>query len=106
MSASEELEKLARLSELKPGAMEAYGAFDAAAMADGALPRKIKELMVVAVALTTQCPHCLAIHSEFAREAGATDEELAEVAFVAMTARAGGALMHGANKVVPNGRAT
>ena len=97
MSASDELTKLAPLSNLKPDLMKAYGAFDAAAMADGALDRKTKELIVIAIALTTQCPYCLTIHSDFARQAGATDEELAEVTFVAMTNRAGGALMHSAN---------
>lgn len=97
MSATKELQKLGPISNLKPDLMQAYGAFDAAAMADGALDRKTKELIVIAIALTTQCPYCLKIHSDFARQAGATDEELAEVTFVAMTTRAGGALMHSAN---------
>lgn len=98
MSATEELNKLGPLSNLKPELMEAYGAFDAAAMADGAIDKKTKELIVIGIALTTQCPYCLEIHSEYARQAGATDEELAEVTFVAMTTRAGGALMHSATK--------
>ncbi|MBK8175778.1 MAG: carboxymuconolactone decarboxylase family protein [Rhodospirillales bacterium] len=101
MSAADELKKLAPLGELKPEVMKAFVAFDSAAMADGALSRKIKELMAVAVALTTQCPYCLTIHSEFARKAGATDEELAEVTFLAAALRAGAAVTHGANHVLP-----
>jgi len=99
MSASDELAKLGPLAALKPDLMKLFGAFDAAVMADGALSRKTKELIAVAVALTTQCPHCLTIHSESARKAGATDEELAEATFVAAALRAGGAITHGANKV-------
>jgi AhpD family alkylhydroperoxidase len=101
MSAAEELKKLAPLGELKPEVMKAFVAFDTAVMADGALPRKIKELLAVAVALTTQCPYCLTIHSDMARKAGATDEELAEVTFVAAALRAGAAITHGANQVIP-----
>ncbi|MEP2943908.1 MAG: carboxymuconolactone decarboxylase family protein [Hyphomicrobiales bacterium] len=100
MSASDELNKLAPLAGLKPEMMNAFGTFDAAVMADGALNKKTKELIAVAVALTTQCEYCLTIHSEFARKAGATEEELAEVTFVAAALRAGAAITHGANKVL------
>ncbi|MEP1230756.1 MAG: carboxymuconolactone decarboxylase family protein [Litorimonas sp.] len=100
MSASEELSKLSTLSNLKPESMAAFGAFDAAVMGDGAISKKTKELIAVAVALTTQCEYCLAIHTDFAKKAGATDEELAEVTFVAAALRAGAAITHGANHVV------
>lgn len=100
MSANSELAKLAALEKAKPDIMKAFAAFDAAAMADGAVPKKYKELIAVAVALTTQCQYCLAIHTESARKAGATDEELAEVTFVASALRAGAAVTHGANHVV------
>lgn len=100
MSAATELAKLGPLSKLHPDAMAAFGAFDAAAMADGAVSKKTKELIAVAVALTTQCQYCLTIHTEFAKKAGATEEELAEVTFVAAALRAGAAITHGANKVI------
>ena len=100
MSASSELAKLGPLSKLKPDAMKAFGAFDAAAMADGAVSKKTKELVAVAVALTTQCQYCLTIHTEMAKKAGATEEELAEITFVAAALRAGAAVTHGANHVI------
>lgn len=100
MSASEELGKLGPLSKLQPDMMKAFGAFDAIVMADGALPNKTKELIAVAVALTTQCQYCLTIHTEMAKKAGATEEELAEVTFVAAALRAGAAVTHGANHVI------
>jgi AhpD family alkylhydroperoxidase len=100
MSASDELKKLAPLGETKPDVMKAFVAFDTAVMADGALPKKTKELIAVAVALTTQCQYCLAIHTDMAKKAGATTEELAEASFVAAALRAGAAITHSANHVV------
>lgn len=50
--------------------------------------------MAVAVALATQCPYCVAIHSKAARKTGANEEDLGEVAFVAAAIKAGGAFTH------------
>jgi len=44
--------------------------------------------------VTTQCPYCIAIHTKAARQAGATDAQLAEAALVAAAIRAGGAVTH------------
>jgi len=63
---------------------------------DGAVPRKYRELIAVAVACTTQCPYCIEVHAKAAKAAGATREELVETAFVAAALRAGGAATHGA----------
>ena len=89
------LKKLGSLGKNAEGAMKAFEALDQAALADGVIPKKYKELMAVAVALTTQCPYCLEIHKDFAIKAGATQEELAEVTFVAAALRAGAAVVHG-----------
>jgi AhpD family alkylhydroperoxidase len=63
---------------------------------DGAVPRKYRELIAVAVACTTQCPFCIEAHAKAAKAAGATREEIVETAFVAAALRAGGAATHGA----------
>jgi len=63
---------------------------------DGAIPRKYRELIAVAVACTTQCPYCLEVHAKAAKAAGATRAELTESAFLAAALRAGGAATHGA----------
>lgn len=89
------LGKLKTLDANAPAAMQAFWAFDKAAMADGAIPKKFKELMALAVAFTTQCPYCIEIHSGKARHAGATDAEIAEVVTVAAALRAGAAITHG-----------
>ncbi len=97
----EDLAKLKKMEGLAPEVMKAFWAFDKAAFADGAIPVKYKELIAVAVALTTQCPYCIAIHSDNARKAGATDAELVEAAMVAASLRAGAAVTH-ATHALPN----
>jgi AhpD family alkylhydroperoxidase len=82
-------------------AMKAFVAFDKAALAEGAIPAKYKELMAIAVALTTQCPYCIEIHSKKARETGASEWEIAETVLVAAALRAGGAITHGSHAMKP-----
>ncbi|MGN6492004.1 MAG: carboxymuconolactone decarboxylase family protein [Agriterribacter sp.] len=62
---------------------------------DGVIPVKYRELMSVAVALTTQCAYCIESHIENAVKAGATREEIAETVFIAAALRAGGAVGNG-----------
>jgi AhpD family alkylhydroperoxidase len=89
------LEKLKSLQANAPEAVKAFWAFDKAAMAAGAIPVKYKELMALAVAFTTQCPYCIEIHAKKAREAGASEPEIAEVVVIAAALRAGAAITHG-----------
>ncbi len=87
--------KLGTLGKNAEPAMKAFQELDKVALAEGSIPKKYKELMAVAVALTTQCPYCLEIHKKHAVDAGATPEELAEATFVAAALRAGAAVVHG-----------
>jgi AhpD family alkylhydroperoxidase len=100
MYSEENLKKLPKIGELVPEAMSTFQAFDKAALADGAIPKKYKELMAIAVALTTQCPYCIEIHRKQALKAGVTEQELAEAVFVASALRAGAALTHGTHLFV------
>ena len=63
---------------------------------DGAVPRKYRELIALAVACTTQCPYCIEVHTKNAKAAGATRQEVSETAIIAAALRAGGAATHGA----------
>src|SRR5215208_2738308 len=89
------LTKFEKYGQLAPDAFKAFVAFDEAAFKGGVIPLKFKELMAVAVALTTQCPYCIEIHGKRAKKAGATEQELAETALVTAALRAGGAMTHG-----------
>ena len=93
-----DLKNLSKMKDLQahaPEAMKAFVAFDKAALAEGAIPRKYKELMALAVAFTTQCPYCIELHSNKARELGTSDQEIAEAVLVAAALRAGAAITHG-----------
>ena len=89
------INKLAHVGELVPETMQAFKDWDKLALADGAIPKKYKELMAIAVALSTQCPYCIEIHRQQAVDAGVTETELAEAIHVAAALRAGGAITHG-----------
>src|SRR5207302_11399886 len=89
------LTKLKKLGELAPEAFKGFVAFDTAAFKAGPIPAKYKELMAVAVALTTQCPYCIEIHARRAKQAGATEQELAESTLLAAALRAGSSMTHG-----------
>ena len=93
----ENLKKLKKMDALAPEVMKAFWAFDKAAVAAGEIPVKYKELIAIAVALTTQCPYCIEIHTGNARRAGATDAEIAEAAMVAAALRAGASVTHAAH---------
>jgi len=97
-----DIKNLAKLKILDANAaegMKAFWAFDKAAMAAGAIPVKYKELMALAVAFTTQCPYCIEIHSKRAKEAGASEPEIAEVVVIAAALRAGAAITHGTHAI-------
>lgn len=76
--------------------LKAWGEFNGAVFSEEReTPVKYLELIAVGVALTTQCEFCIEGHTAKAVEAGATDAELAEAAWVAAALRAGGAFAHG-----------
>ncbi len=95
MYSIDNLNKLPKMGNLAPEAMTAFRAYDKAALTGGAIPKKYKELMAIAVALTTQCPYCIEVHRQEALKAGVTEQELAETVHVAAALRAGGAITHG-----------
>lgn len=68
--------------------------FSRQAFAEGALSAKIKQLIAVAVAHTTQCPYCIRGHTAGALNGGASPEEIMEAIWVAAEMRAGAAYAH------------
>ncbi len=93
------MKKLKDMKALAPEAMAAFDGLNAAVFKDGALSVKVKELIAVAVAVTTQCPYCIDAHVKKAKAAGATEAELVEATMVAAALRAGGAVTHGTHAI-------
>lgn len=84
------------MARLAPVEAKAFFTFDhAVKRTDGKIPPKVREMIALAVAMTTQCGYCLQVHGEAARRLGVTREELAEVATIAAAVRAGAVLGHG-----------
>jgi len=90
-----DLKLLRDMRKLAPADYEAWLALDRIVGRDGAIPRKYRELMAIAVACTTQCPYCIEAHARGAAAAGATREEIVEASLVAAALRAGAAATHG-----------
>ena len=97
--------RLGEFSQLSPGTMEGYKALSTAGNKTGHLAAKTRELIAIAVGVTTRCDGCIAVHTKAAKAAGATREEIAEALGVAVALNAGAAMvysaarwMHWANK--------
>ena len=77
------------LRESIPDVYTAYGELGRAALRDGVLPAKVKELIALAIAVTRECDGCIASHSRSAVRAGVTAEEAAEAMGVAILLNGG-----------------
>ena len=64
--------------------MQAWSGLGKAAFKEGTLDAKTKELIAVAIGLSTRCKYCIVHHVYAALKAGATREELIETAFTAI----------------------
>jgi AhpD family alkylhydroperoxidase len=90
----DDLKSIPAFVALAPVEANAFLAFNhAVERKDGLIPPKYRELISLAVALTTQCAYCLDVHTPQAAKAGAR-EEIAEAALIAAAVRAGGTLGH------------
>jgi AhpD family alkylhydroperoxidase len=93
---SQDLQLAPAFVRLAPVEAQAFLAFDHAAKREsGHLEPRVRELISLAVALTTQCGYCLDVHTRAARRLGVSREELAEVVLVAAAVRAGASVGHG-----------
>ncbi len=77
------------LREHIPDVFHGYAAMSGAAMADGAFPRKVKELMALAMGITSRCDGCIASHARGAATSGATPQEVAETLGIAIMMNGG-----------------
>jgi AhpD family alkylhydroperoxidase len=77
-----------------PATFAAYKALHAAHAAGGRLDLKTRELICIAVAVTTRCDACIANHVEKALGAGATKGEIADALAVAVAMNAGAAMAY------------
>ena len=93
---TDDLKRMRDLRAAAPAEFEAWLNLDKIVGREGGkIPVKMRELIAVAVAHTTQCVYCIDVHVKGAKKAGATREEVAEAVLIAAALRAGGAAAHG-----------
>ncbi|MGM5631612.1 carboxymuconolactone decarboxylase family protein [Apibacter raozihei] len=79
-----------------PKQVEAWLSFDEEIHnVESAIPSKYKELISIAVALTTQCPYCIEVHTKKAVEMGISQQELTETIMITAALRSGAAMGYG-----------
>ncbi|MGF6771833.1 AhpD family alkylhydroperoxidase [Paraburkholderia sp. GAS199] len=90
------LSRVGDYAKLSPDVIRGLQVMDASAGKTGRLDAKTHELIALAVAVTTRCDGCIAVHTKAAVENGATREEIAEALGVAIALNAGAALTYSA----------
>jgi AhpD family alkylhydroperoxidase len=84
------------LMKLSPDTVRGYLMLSAAGSKTNHLNEKTRQLISLAVAVTTHCDGCIVVHTDAALKAGATKEEIAEALGVAVGMNAGAALVYSA----------
>lgn len=77
------------------GPMGGFGHLHKAAVSEGVLSAKVKELIALGIAITVRCDGCIAFHVHDALQAGASREEVAETIGVAVLMGGGPSVVYG-----------
>jgi AhpD family alkylhydroperoxidase len=83
----------AEIGRASPDIVRGYRMLGDAGKQTDLLGQKTRELIALAVAVTVECDGCIVTHTEAALKAGATEEEIIEALGVAITVKAGSALI-------------
>lgn len=84
------------LRQATPEIMKTFGDMARAAHGGQALDAKTKELIALAIGVSTRCGPCIAYHAEGAMKQGATRAEIAETLATAIYMGAGPSVMYAA----------
>ena len=91
---SELSKTIPQFAKLSPDSLKGYQTLSAANSANSHLRENTRQLVSLAVAVTTRCDGCITFHTDAALKAGASKEEIAEALGVAMAINAGAALIY------------
>lgn len=92
---SELSEPVKSLRSMIPETWRGFAELHRGAMAEGALPARIKEVIALAIAVAEECDGCIASHARGAARKGATPEEVAEGLGVAVLMTGGPGTVYG-----------
>ena len=88
-----------RLGEMNPDLIAGYRGMGALGVKPGKLDRKTHELIALGVAITLRCDGCISAHVHGAKQAGATEEEIAEALGAAAMVNTGAAMVYSAHVI-------
>jgi AhpD family alkylhydroperoxidase len=91
--------QLAGMRKSTPEVMRSFAELGRAATADGALDRKTKELIALALSVAARCDPCIAFHAQTLAKLGTTRQEVDETLGVATYMGGGPSLMYAASAV-------
>lgn len=91
----EHLPHFAQIGEGNSELAEKFFAYYGAVFAEGALSKREKALIALAVAHTVQCPYCIDAYSKDCLQQGSDLEQMTEAVHVATAIRGGSSLIHG-----------
>src|SRR5260370_34564614 len=86
--------RIGDLMKLSPDTVRGYQTLSAANSKTSKLGEKTRQLISLAVAVTTHCDGCIVVHTDAALKAGATTEEIAEALGGGGSIKAGTALVY------------
>ncbi len=89
--------ELRALNKLNPETAKGFAALSVGAMTDGALDKKTREFVALAIAITQRCEPCVTLHVEALIKMGAAREEVGSVLAMAVQMGGGPALMYAAH---------
>jgi AhpD family alkylhydroperoxidase len=90
---------MATLRKVQTEAMQGFGQLAKAAMANGALSEKHKELMALSIGITQHCSGCIGFHVKALHRLACTREEFEEMLAVCVYMGGGPALMYASEAI-------
>lgn len=87
------------LRQSVPGVMKGFSDMGKAAMADGTLDAKTKELIALAIGVASHCGGCIGFHTQALARLGASEAEVHEALGVAVYMGGGPSAMYAADAV-------
>ncbi|WP_047391796.1 carboxymuconolactone decarboxylase family protein [Chitinibacter sp. ZOR0017] len=92
--------KLREFNQEIPDTAQAFGALTKATHTDGAISKKHKELMAMAIAIAARCQGCLGFHAQACVKLGVTRAEFLEMLQVAVYMGGGPSMMTAAEAML------
>ena len=92
---AEDLKKFGNITEFQENLGNKFFEYYGEVFEEGALTKREKALIALAVAHTVQCPYCIDAYTSDSLEKGASEEQMMEAVHVAAAVRGGSSLVHG-----------